>query len=114
VIHEVGHNWDGTAGETNIYWGAFDGLNYNSVRTPGSRDFARDYGQNSAQDDWSTCWEMYFGYTAGPASPSTRLQNKLDLVESFITGQPTGYGSYGGGGGGGGGGGVGDPPIYQN
>jgi hypothetical protein len=57
---------------------------------------------------------MYFGYTPGPASPSTRLLNKLDLVESFITGQPTGYGSYGGGGGGGGGGGVGDPPIYQN
>jgi len=121
VIHEMAHNWDGSPDEDNIYWGAFNGLHYNSTKTPNyaatpngtnSPDFARDYGQTNAQEDWATVWELYFGYISGPSSPSTRLQNKLDLVESFITGQPTGEGSYGGGGGSSGG--VNDPPIYQN
>lgn len=98
MIHEIGHNWDGTgyplASEPNPYWGRFTAEHDRSTKIDNfdnvdfeSPDFARDYGQTNAKEDWCTTWELYFGAT-GPATRSPILQAKLALVDAFFSFPP--------------------------
>ncbi|MBM4072894.1 MAG: calcium-binding protein [Planctomycetes bacterium] len=82
VIHEIGHNWDDTAGEDNPYFDRFETLH---DRSRNSNDYARDYGQTNAKEDWSTCWQVYFGYSSGPESPSSIFQAKMATVDAFFS-----------------------------
>ena len=84
IIHEIGHNWDGTswplAYETNPLWLAFKVLHSQSSKVD---DFARDYGRKNAREDWSTVWQMKFG-KPGPKNPSNILKAKLAIVDAFF------------------------------
>lgn len=86
VIHEIAHNWDGSWGEPNAYWDAFNRLHENSSR---DNDFARNYGRTNAKEDWATLWEVAMGYTSGPTRPSVLFTQKLNIVNSFLNQHPS-------------------------
>lgn len=83
IVHEFGHCWDSTH-EGNNAWNSFQAL-YD--QSSSDADYARDYGQGNAQEDWATNWEYYFGYYrwAAPANPSTLFFAKQAAVDDFFT-----------------------------
>ncbi len=84
IVHEFGHCWDSTL-EGNAGWNGFARLYDESTS---EADYARQYGEGSAQEDWSTNWEYYFGYYrwAAPDEPSSLLLAKQAAVDDFFTG----------------------------
>lgn len=81
VIHEIGHNWDGTDGEPNSLWPAFNRLH---DRSDNSLDFARAYGETNSLEDWATMWEVAMGYQRIPTGKTALFDQKLDLVNRFL------------------------------
>ena len=84
VVHEFSHCWD-SSHEGNGGWSRFESLHNQS--TNGS-DYAREYGQGNAREDWATNWEYFFGYYrwAAPANPSSLFLAKQTAVDDFFTG----------------------------
>lgn len=82
IVHEFGHCWDSTS-EGNGAWNSFQTLYTQSTV---DADYARDYGQGNAQEDWTTNWEYYFGYYhwAAPAEPSSLFLSKQAAVADFF------------------------------
>ena len=82
IVHEFGHNWD-SAVEDNQYWYSFDSLHEQSYT---NSDYTRSYGQTNAKEDWTTNWELFFGYYewAAPSVPSWLLQQKQTAVRNFF------------------------------
>ena len=91
VIHEIAHNWDST-GEDNAYWSQFDSLHRASISNADfTEHWARDengnryiYGTTNTEEDWTTCWEAYFG--CSPEGTSSLFKAKLDVVDAFFRG----------------------------
>ena len=88
AIHEIGHCWDSSLEgdyhpDGDDYWHDFKDLHRDS---DGINDYVRPYGMESRMEDFCTCLEAAMGYitTAFPASPSSNLNAKVDVLDDFL------------------------------
>ncbi len=84
IIHEIGHNWDGTswplAYETNPLWLAFKVLHSQSIKSMISHEITAERMQEKIG---ARFWQMKFG-KPGPENRSNILKAKLAIVDAFF------------------------------
>jgi len=96
TLHELGHNWGyhHDCGETPAhpagfeYWTPFVALHEESHPDDPDYlgDFVSEYGSRNPREDWSTGWEVAFGYYKSHynTDPSERLEEKLAIIDEFF------------------------------
>lgn len=90
VIHEFAHNWGITSFvQCNPFFEEFRFLSWSdgySTKKGDSKsgDFARDYGQTNAHEDWATTIEAVLYYVQDPDATTERWYRKADLARQFL------------------------------
>ena len=100
IIHELGHNWQGTArGEYNkvphykslrYLWQEFNNISWTAINEKrpdaSSEDFANSYGMTNWGEDWCTTLETVFRLTEPSSNygKSSKWNQKTDVVKRFM------------------------------